>query len=106
MSSLYPLLLCLLLPGEPAVEADVVVRGVTLYDGSGAAGVAGDLAIRSERIVAVGRFTVAGKPRILDGKGLIAAPGFIDLHTHSDYPLQREKTRANRCYLHQGVTTV
>jgi N-acyl-D-amino-acid deacylase len=106
MSSLYPLLLCLLLPGGPAVEADVVVRGATLYDGSGAAGVAGDLAIRGERIVAVGQFTVAGKPRILDGKGLIVAPGFIDLHTHSDNKLQLKDTRANRCYLHQGVTTV
>jgi N-acyl-D-aspartate/D-glutamate deacylase len=106
MASFYPLLLCLLLPGEPAVEAEVVLRGATLYDGSGAAGVIGDVAIRGERIVAVGRFQVAGQPRILDGKGLIVAPGFIDLHTHSDYPLQRKDTRANRCYLHQGVTTV
>jgi N-acyl-D-amino-acid deacylase len=106
MSSLYPLLLCLFVPAEPAVEADVVLRGATLYDGSGAAGVAGDVAIRGDRIVAVGRFTVAGTPRILDAKGLAAAPGFIDLHTHSDRPLQNKATRANRCYLHQGVTTV
>jgi N-acyl-D-amino-acid deacylase len=106
MTSLYPLLVCLLLPGEPAIEADVVIRGATLYDGSGAPGVPGDLAVRGERIVAVGRFTVAGKPRILDGKGLVVAPGFIDLHTHSDYPLQKPATRDNRCYLHQGVTTV
>lgn len=106
MSSLCPLLMCLLVPGEPAVQADVVLRGVTLYDGSGAAGVKGDLAIRGDRIVAVGRFNLAGKPRILDCDGLMAAPGFIDLHTHSDSPLQRPATRANRCYLHQGVTTV
>jgi N-acyl-D-aspartate/D-glutamate deacylase len=106
MTSLYPLLVGLLLSAEPAVEADVVIRGATLYDGSGAPGVAGDLAVRGERIVAVGRFTVAGKPRVLDGKGLIVAPGFIDLHTHSDYPLQRADTRANLCYLRQGVTTV
>ncbi|MHB1421718.1 MAG: N-acyl-D-amino-acid deacylase family protein [Gemmataceae bacterium] len=106
MSSHYALLLCLLVPGEPAIQADVVVRGATVYDGSGAAGVVGDVAIRGERIVAVGRFTVVGKPRILEGKGLAAAPGFLDLHTHSDYPLQRPATRANRCYLHQGVTTV
>ncbi len=106
MTSLYPMLLCLLLPGEPGIEADVVIRGATLYDGSGAAGVVGDLAVRGERIVAVGRFTVAGQPRILDAKGLVIAPGFIDLHTHSDYPLQKAATRANRCYLHQGVTTV
>lgn len=106
MSSLYPLLLCMFVPAEPAIEADVVIRGATLYDGSGAAGVVGDLAIRGDRIVGVGRFTVAGTPRILDAKGLAAAPGFIDLHTHSDRPLQNKATRANRCYLHQGVTTV
>ncbi len=106
MSSLYPLLVCLLVPAEPAVAADVVVRGATIYDGSGAAGVVGDVAIRGERIVAVGRFTVVGSPRIIDGQDLVVAPGFIDLHTHSDYPLQKKATRANRCYLHQGVTTV
>ncbi len=106
MTSLYPLLVCLLLPGQPAIDADIVIRGATLYDGSGAAGVVGDLAVRGERIVAVGRFTVAGSPRMVDGKGLIIAPGFIDLHTHSDYPLQRPATHANLNYLYQGVTTV
>ncbi len=98
-------LMCTLLSAAP-IEADVVVRGVTYYDGSGAEGVRGDLAIRGDRIVGVGKFTVAGNPRVIEGKGLLASPGFIDLHTHSDYPLQREATRANRCYLHQGVTTV
>jgi N-acyl-D-aspartate/D-glutamate deacylase len=106
MTSLCPLLVCLLVSGQPAVEADVVVRGATLYDGSGAAGVVGDVAVRGERIVAVGKFAVAGAPREIDGKGLVLAPGFIDLHTHSDYPLEKPATRANRNYLHQGVTTV
>jgi N-acyl-D-amino-acid deacylase len=106
MTGPYLLLLCLLVPADPGVEADIVVRGATLYDGSGGAGVVGDLAIRGERIVAVGRFAVAGRPRLIEAKGLAAAPGFIDLHTHSDYPLQKKATRANRCYLHQGVTTV
>ncbi|HEY7327921.1 MAG TPA: D-aminoacylase [Gemmataceae bacterium] len=106
MSTLFPLVLCVLVPAGPAIDAEVVVRGATLYDGSGAGGIVGDIAIRGERIVAVGEFTVAGKPRIIEGKGLIVAPGFIDLHTHSDSPLQRKDTRANRCYLHQGVTTV
>jgi N-acyl-D-aspartate/D-glutamate deacylase len=106
MSSLCPLLLALAAGAAPPVEADVVLRGATLYDGSGAPGVVGDLALRGDRIVAVGSFTVAGKPRVLDGKGLVAAPGFIDLHTHCDYTLQRQETRSNLCYLHQGVTTV
>jgi N-acyl-D-aspartate/D-glutamate deacylase len=96
-----------LLPSADApIEADVVIKGATLYDGSGAPGVVGDLAIKGERIVGVGRFTVAGTPRVLDGKGLYVAPGFIDLHTHSDDALTRPNTGANLCYLYQGVTTV
>jgi N-acyl-D-aspartate/D-glutamate deacylase len=99
-------LLAFLPAADPAVEADVVIRNVTLHDGSGQPGRSGDLAIRGERIVAVGRFTLSNKPRILDGTGLVAAPGFIDLHTHSDDPLTQPATRANLCYLLQGVTTV
>jgi N-acyl-D-aspartate/D-glutamate deacylase len=107
MSLLAPLCLCLILPAADApVEADVVLRGATLLDGSGAPGVVGDLAIRGERIVAVGRFETAGKPRVLDAKGLMVAPGFIDLHTHSDDALTRPATRSNLNYLMQGVTTV
>jgi N-acyl-D-aspartate/D-glutamate deacylase len=99
-----------LFPGaDPAVQADVVIRGATLYDGSGRPGKAGDLAIRGDRIVAVGAFQVAGKPKIIDRTGLVAAPGFIDLHTHCDLgapSLTQKAGRTNLCYLMQGVTTV
>lgn len=88
------------------IDADVVIRGATLYDGSGKPGQVGDVAIKEDRIVAVGKFAVAGKPRILDATGLILAPGFIDLHTHSDLPLTEKATAANLNYLAQGVTTV
>ncbi|MCS7045633.1 MAG: D-aminoacylase [Gemmataceae bacterium] len=91
---------------EPLVTADVVLRGAMLYDGTGAPGVVGDVAIQGDRIVAVGKFRTAGSPRVLDCTGLILTPGFIDLHTHSDYPLQKAPTNANRNYLLQGVTTV
>ena len=78
-------LTCLLLTAAAdPVEADHVIRGATLYDGTGQPGRKGDLAIKGDRIVAVGTFATAGKPKIIDGKGLIVAPGFIDLHTHSD----------------------
>jgi N-acyl-D-aspartate/D-glutamate deacylase len=107
MYTLTTLTLFTLLPGaDPVVEADVVIRGATLYDGTGKPGIKGDLAIRGERIVAVGVFQAAGTPRVIDADGLVAAPGFIDLHTHSDRPLTQPATRANLCYLMQGVTTV
>jgi N-acyl-D-amino-acid deacylase len=103
------LLITLLSTGaeQPAtVEADIVIRGATLYDGTGQPGQVGDLAIKGERLVAVGKFTSAGKPRIIDGTNLVVAPGFIDLHTHSDAALTKKETRANLNYLKQGVTTV
>ncbi len=91
---------------DTAVEADIVLQKATLYDGSGAPGKVGDIAIKGDRIVAVGKFAVKGKPRVIDCEGLIISPGFIDLHTHSDYPLQEKKTNANYNYQTQGVTTV
>lgn len=104
--SILPLLLCTLVCSADPIEADVVIRGATLYDGSDKPGKVGDLAIKGERIVGVGSFAVAGKPRVIDGKGLMAAPGFIDLHTHSDKALTMVDTRSNANYLTQGVTTV
>lgn len=90
----------------PVVEADVVIRGGLLHDGTGQPGRKADLAIKGERIVAVGSFSVVGKPRIIDARGLIVAPGFIDLHTHSDRQITEAATRANLNYLIQGVTTI
>jgi N-acyl-D-aspartate/D-glutamate deacylase len=96
----------LVLELDAPIQADVVVRGGTLYDGTGQPGKVGDVAIRGDRIVAVGQFQAAGNPRLIDGTGLLVAPGFIDLHTHSDTALTLESTKANLCYLMQGVTTV
>jgi N-acyl-D-aspartate/D-glutamate deacylase len=109
---LIVLLSLTLLPTAPAnfpqdgIRADVVIRGATIHDGTGGPGVVGDLAIAGDRIVAVGEFKVIGSPRIIDGKGLVISPGFIDLHTHSDVQLTQSDKNANLCYLHQGVTTV
>lgn len=100
-------LLTTLLTTPPAsVQADYVIAGVEIHDGSGGPARRGDLAIAGERIMAVGRFEVAGEPRRIDGAGLIAAPGFIDVHTHCDGGITKDKTRLNQNYLTQGVTTV
>ncbi len=104
-----PLLLSLvtaLPPDDKPVEADLVIRNATLYDGTGKPGTKGDLAIRGDRIVGVGKFSVKGTPRTIDATNLIVAPGFIDLHTHSDEAIVKPETSANRNYLHQGVTTI
>jgi predicted amidohydrolase YtcJ len=88
------------------VAADVVFKGGTLIDGSGAAARRADLAVRGDRIVAVGSFAIDPKARIVDVSSLVVAPGFIDLHTHSDDGITESRTRLNLNYLTQGVTTV
>jgi N-acyl-D-aspartate/D-glutamate deacylase len=102
------LFLLLAVAADP-VPADVVIKGATIYDGSGQAGYVGDVAIAGDRITAVGKVQVAGAPRVIDGTGLVVAPGFIDLHTHcdsGDNSVARPVHRLNKCYLTQGVTTV
>jgi len=99
------LVACSLLAADP-VAADLVLRGGTVYDGSNAEGAIGDVAIKGERIVAVGKFEVAGAPRFIECKGLIVSPGFIDLHSHSDSGIVQAKTRSNANFLMQGCTTV
>lgn len=99
----------LMLPAaaDPAVQADIVIRGATIFDGTDQPGRRGDLAIRGEVIAAVGSFAIAGQPKIIDGAGLIVAPGFIDLHTHCDTSgITAPDRKALVNYLTQGVTTV
>jgi len=88
------------------VAADLVLRGGTIYDGGDGVAAVGDVAIKGDRIVAVGKFDVAGSPRELDAKGLVVSPGFIDLHSHSDDPILEPKTRQNANFLTQGCTTI
>ena len=97
------LLLPLSLPAQS--RADLIIRGATLHDGSGEPGRKGDLALRGERIVALGRLEGWRAPRVIEATGRILCPGFIDLHTHCD-KVDRERFKANLNYLFQGVTTV
>ena len=88
------------------VDAEILIRSARIHDGSGREEFRGDVALRGARIVAVGTFTVRGEPRQIDGTGLIVAPGFIDLHSHSDRSILDPTTRENANYLKQGVTSV
>ena len=99
------LLLATLLAAGP-IEADLILSGGTIHDGSGGEPAVGDVAIRAGQIVAVGKFDIAGTPRVIDCGKFIVAPGFIDLHSHSDSGIVKPETRLNGNYLMQGVTTV
>ncbi len=81
---------------------DVVIRGGILFDGSGRAGGAGDLAIAAGRISALGRVTGAAR-KTIDAEGLAVAPGFIDIKTHSDFTLPINPKAESK--VRQGVTT-
>ncbi len=88
------------------VAADLVLKGGTLIDGTGAPGRRGDVAVRGDRIVAVGTFEAEPGAKVIDASTLIVAPGFIDLHTHSDEGITKTPTRLNANFLTQGVTTI
>ena len=83
-------------------RADVLVTGATIVDGTGAPGRVGDVAVVGDRFVDPA--TVDGAATIVDGTGLVAAPGFIDVHTHDDWAVLVDPSHA--CKTMQGVTTV
>ncbi len=86
--------------------ADLLIRGGTVYTGSDAPFI-GDVAIRGDRIDAVGRSTGRRAKRIIDARDMIVAPGFIDPHTHMAEDLRSDdaRTRLVPAFLMQGVTT-
>jgi len=82
---------------------DLIIRGGTVIDGTGGARARADVAITGDRIVAVGLLPDATTARTIDAAGLIVAPGFIDVHNHSDGWLIRDPHFAAKTT--QGFTT-
>jgi N-acyl-D-amino-acid deacylase len=95
--------------GAPALllasrrAADLVIRGGTVFDGTGAAGVEADVAVTGGRVVAVGPRLAGAGAREIDARGLAVAPGFVDLHSHADGTLFDDP--AAESLVRQGVTT-
>jgi N-acyl-D-amino-acid deacylase len=96
--------------GAPALllasrrRADLVLRGGTVFDGTGAPGVEADVAVAGGRVVEVGPRLAGAGARELDARGLAVAPGFVDLHSHADGTLFADP--AAESVVRQGVTTV
>ncbi len=93
-----------------AIEAgntyDIVIKNVQVYDGSSGKPFKGDIGIKDGKIVSTGKLPTREAGKVIEGKGLYAAPGFIDLHTHVDRGMYFKELRPCLNYLKQGVTTV
>lgn len=99
-------LLALALPAAASAQQpyDLLIRGGTVVDGTGAPGFAADVAVRDGRIARVSREPIpaSSAARVVDARGRVVAPGFIDLHAHLD-PLLR--LPGMESHARQGVTT-
>jgi len=82
---------------------DILISDGLVFDGSGSAGVAADIAIKDGRIAAIGSPINAPAGKIIDAAGLAVAPGFIDIKTHSDFTLPINPKAESK--VRQGVTT-
>ncbi len=83
---------------------DLIIRDALIVDGTRAPRYSGDIALRGDRIAKVGRLKHARAAREIDAAGRVAAPGFIDAHTHDDRLLLSSPDMAPK--VSQGVTSV
>ena len=83
---------------------DTVITQALVIDGSGTKGVIQDVAIRDNKIAAIGHLVGIEAKSVINGKGLVLAPGFIDVHTHDDLEVIRNPDMLAK--VSQGVTTV
>jgi N-acyl-D-aspartate/D-glutamate deacylase/Leucine-rich repeat (LRR) protein len=101
----WALLFALLLPeAAPAQQYDILIRGGLIVDGSGGPAFHGDIAIQGSKIAAMGSLSRAMGRRVVDAKGLVVAPGFIDIHNHSDYTVLKDGDAQSM--VRQGVTSM
>jgi N-acyl-D-amino-acid deacylase len=85
------------------VNLDLLIRGGTVVDGTGAPGFAADVGVRGERIVAIGALADASAAQVVDATGRVVCPGFIDVHVHSETALRGNGDIWGSVF--QGVTT-
>ena len=98
----FSLLVC---TKEGTEEYDILIVKGKIVDGTGNPWFYGDVGIKGDTIVDVGRLSDKKAKKTIDAEGLVVSPGFIDLHTHSDSGLGEIDSNVNLNYLIQGATT-
>lgn len=88
---------------ETGPAYDLVLRGGEVVDGTGGPPRTADVAVAGDSIAAVGDLADADADRVVDASGLVVAPGFIDMHSHSDFTLLADGRALSKTT--QGVTT-
>jgi N-acyl-D-amino-acid deacylase len=81
-----------------------VIKNAMIIDGSGKAAFRGDVRVKGDKIVKIGNLKPKKGETVLDANGRVLAPGFIDIHNHSESGLLKEGTAANQ--VSQGITTI
>ncbi len=87
-----------------AQTGSFVIKNAMIIDGSGRSGFRGDVRVAGDKIVKIGSIKPKKNETVLDANGKILAPGFIDIHNHSEEGLQTEGTATNQ--VSQGITTI
>jgi len=94
----------LVLAAAAGPDFDLLIRGGRIADGTGNPSYLGDVAIKDGRIAALGRLDGKTATRTIDAKGLVVAPGFVDIHNHSDETLLVDGNAESM--VRQGVTSM
>jgi N-acyl-D-aspartate/D-glutamate deacylase len=87
-----------------AQDFDVLIHGGRIVDGTGNPSYKADLGVRHGKIAAMGHLAGKAATRTIDATGLTVAPGFIDIHNHSDYTILEDPDAESM--VRQGVTTM
>src|SRR6187549_3203390 len=101
------LLICLIIANiATAQQYDVVIANGKIIDGTGNSWYYGDVAVKDGKIVYVGKMNNVNvtATKVINAKGLVVAPGFIDVHAHIESGIFENPTADN--YIYDGVTTV
>ena len=102
---------------SPTYDFDIIIKGGIIHDGALSEPYASDIGIIGDKIVAIQELKYKKAKKIIDARGYIVTPGFIDVHTHTDTVIEKAGWKINQAsfpadwlgnynYIYQGVTTV